>query len=253
MVDAHMHCHFSMQDKQRDLRQLKNEMKRNGIEKGILYLIEEQDYKEGNYRLDFGSTIIPAIALDPRAEDVEKRLSAVSKAGVKIIKILPYRQFLLYKDFDMLCDYAKKVQSYGMILAICGSYGSKDVYNTNGVELAARILQSGFTNPLILAHGGMVRQLDTHSLMCEYDNLYFDTSFTIPYWWGSHIIEDFKFVMEKCNYERVFFGTDYPYHSFEEEIRYFDMFCERYQISKEDKEKIQQGNFEKFYQEYLQM
>ncbi len=252
MVDAHMHCHFHSGDKEEALNQLKEKMQKNGIEKGILYLIDDKDYKDGNYRMDFGTTIIPAIALDPREETIEEQLDEVLKKGIKIIKILPYEQQILYDSFDIVCEYVKKIQARGMILTICGSYGSKDVYNTNGVELAAKVLQSGFTNPLIIAHGGMVRQLDTHSLMCEYDNLYFDISFTIQYWWGSHVIDDLKFVMEKCNYDKVFFGSDYPYHSFEDEIRYFNRFCEKYQISKQNREKILRGNFEKFYQEYLQ-
>ncbi len=217
----------------------------------ISYLIDEKDYREENYRLDFGKDIVLSIALDPKAEDVEKQLQEVSKAGIKMIKLLPYEQRLLYSDFDRVCRYTKKVQELGMILTICGSYGSKDVYNTNGVELAAKVLQSGFTNPLIIAHGGMVKQLDTHSLLCEYENLYFDISFTIKYWWDSHIIEDLHFVMDRCNYERVFFGSDYPYHSFEDAILYFNLFCEKYKICKSQKEKILSRNFEVFYEKYL--
>lgn len=246
-----MHCHFGTSDKEEKLDKLKLEMSINGIEKGILYLIDDNDFKEGNYRMNFGKNIIPAIALNPKEKNVVSQLDEVARSGIKIIKFLPYEQQILYRDFDLVCEYTKRVQEHGMILTICGSYGSKDVYNTNGVELAARVLQSGFTNPLIIAHGGMVRQLDTHSLMCEYNNLYFDISFTIKNWWGSHVIEDLHFVMEKCNYEKVFFGSDYPYHTFEDAIQYFEKFCEKYQISNTNKEKILRGNFENFCRDFL--
>lgn len=251
MIDTHMHCHFTGSDKEKRISLLKSEMHKNNIDKGILYLIDSNDYVDENYKQNFGKDLILSIALDPRDKDIDNQLENISNAGIKIVKILPYEQQILYSDFDKVCEYAHKVQERGMILTICGAYGSKDVYNTNGVELAAKVLNSGFTNPLIIAHGGMVRQLDTHSLMCEYKNLYFDTSFTIKYWWGSHIIEDLHFVMEKCNYENVFYGTDYPYHSFEEAFKYFNMFCERFSISDVNREKVLNGNFQKFYDEYL--
>ncbi len=253
MIDTHMHCHFNESDKKGKIAFLKSEMQNNNIKKGVLYLIDEKDYNDENYKLDFGDDIILSIALDPRAKDIDEQLNKVSEAGIKIVKILPYEQQILYPDFGRVCEYAQKVQERGMILTICGSYGSKDVYNTNGVELAAKVLQNGFTNPLIIAHGGMVRQLDTFSLMCDYENLYFDTSFTIKYWWGSHIIEDLHFVMEKCDYEKIFFGSDYPYNSFVEAIEYFNMFCEKFKISSGNKEKVLTGNFEKFYKRYLKI
>lgn len=251
MIDSHLHCNFIDGQKELQLQQLKLELKKWNITKAVLYLIDERDYSEKNYLLDFGKSIIPAVMLDPRDADVDEKLSEIANQGIKMVKLLPYEQKLYYKDFDSVCEYALKLQKYGMILTVCGSYGSKDIYHTNGVELAAHILNRGFTNPLIIAHGGMVRQLDVDTLMCEFENLYIDISFTIPYWWGSHVIDDLHFVLKHYNYDRAFWGSDYPYYSFEEEIRYFDLFCEKYQINKKNKEKIQLGNFEKFYEEYI--
>lgn len=251
MIDVHVHCHFTKGRQSTQLTELKKAMQKHDISRGILYLIDERDYTDQNFALDFGDRLIPAIALDPRDPHIDEKLEDVRRHGVKIIKLLPYEQQIFHEDFDAVCDYAGKVQAQGMLLTICGAYGSRDVYRTNGVELAAEVLKAGFENPLIVAHGGMVRQLDTHSLMCEYPNLYMDISFTIPYWWGSHVIEDLHFVMEKSNYERIFWGSDYPYHSFEEELEYFDRFCRQYRIGSQDREKLLSGNFEKFYDTYL--
>lgn len=251
MIDAHLHIHLEQGGQSQQIAQLKEAMQARGISRGILYLIDQEDYKERSFTLNFGDSITPAVALDPRDPHIDEKLQDVCRYGIKIVKLLPYEQQIFYEDFDLVCDYAKKVQEHNMILTICGSYGSRDVYRTNGVEMAAQVLQAGFENPLILAHGGMVRQLDTYSLMCEYPNLYMDISFTIPYWWGSHVIEDLHFTMEKSNYERIFWGSDYPYHSFEEELEYFDRFCERYRISPENKEKLLSKNFKQFYDTYL--
>ena len=139
-----------------------------------------------------------------------------------------------------------------MALTICGAYGSKDIYATNGVDLAERILHEGFQNPLIIAHAGMVRILDAFSLMREYQNLYVDISFTIPFWWGSHVIQDLYFVAQNMNFERIFWGSDYTNHSFEEALAKFDLFCKKYQISDENRKKMLEENFSRFYQEYLE-
>lgn len=251
MIDAHMHLPDRGKDASEKIHILRQEMKAHNIEKGLLYLIDEKDYELGVYKLDFGKEIIPSIALDFRDVDIEKKLDHVHGSGINSVKILPYEQKIYYEQYDKVCDYAMKVQERSMILTICGAYGSKDVFRTNGVELAARILNAGFTNPLIVAHGGMVRQLEIHSLMCEFDNLYVDTSFTIPYWWGSHVIDDLYFLLEKDNYCHAFWGSDYPGHSFELSQKYFDLFCEKYHISDENRKKLMSDNFNNFYEEYL--
>lgn len=251
MIDAHLHCDFTEEKKEQQLQFLKKTMWEHNITRAVLYLISDRDYEKENYLLDFGTNIIPSIMLNPKDTQIDQKLMTLKKSGIKMLKLLPYEQQLFYEDYDRVCDYAMKVQEQDMILTVCGSYGSKDVYRTNGVELAARILAAGFQNPLIIAHGGMVRLLDTHSLMCEYPNLFIDISFTIPYWWGSHVIEDLNFVIQRAKYERVFWGSDYPYHSFEDEIHYFELFCKKFQISPQNRDKLLSGNFEKFYEEYL--
>lgn len=251
MIDSHLHCHFTGNSKQQQLEELKTIMKNNQVSKAVLYLIDETDYEEKNYALDFGDSIIPSMMLNPKNALVDQQLEELQRYGIKMVKILPYEQQLFYEDYDLICEYAKKIQKHGMILTVCGSYGSRDIYRTNGVEMAAQILNAGFKNPLIVAHGGMVRQLDVFSLMCAYPNLFMDISFTIPYWWKSRVIGDLYFTMEKCDFERIFWGSDYPDCSYKSSINYFDMFCEKYKISLVNKEKILFKNFEKFYEEYL--
>ena len=248
--DAHLHCSLKGNHKQEQIKQLEDEMSRYHIQKGVLYLIDENDFTEKNYALDWGNHIIPGIMLDPNDNRADVKLEELIRCHFRLVKLLPYEQKLLYKDYAAVCRYTQKLQEYGMALTICGAYGSEYIYATNGVDLAERILREGFQNPLIIAHGGMVRILDVFSLMQEYQNLYMDLSFTIPFWWGSHVIQDLYFVMAKLNYERIFWGSDYPNHSFEEGLSKFDLFCETYQISNKNKQKILAENFNCFCRNY---
>lgn len=251
IMDAHLHCEFNGMDNYSQLEKLKCEMKQFGIEKAILYMINERDYEEQTYALNWGTEIIPAMMLEPRDESIDAKMEVLRKEKIRLLKLLPYEQQILYQDFDVVSTYAKKIQDQGMALTICGAYGSKYIYSTNGVELAERVLRDGFKNPLILAHGGMTRILDAFSLMQEYPNLYIDISFVIPFWWDSHVIQDLYFVMKNMNYDRIFWGSDYPNHSFEQALSMFDKFCEKYQINDTNKNKVLYENFRKFYQGYL--
>lgn len=250
--DAHLHCDFTKGDKEAIVTQLKEQLEEAGIQKALLYLINEKDYEERNYSIDLGKAVALGIMLNPKESEIEEKLLDLQKSRVKLVKLLPYEQQLFYEDVNLVCEYAMKIQKYDMVLTICGAYGTKDIYRTNGVEMAASVLNAGFRRPLIIAHGGMPRILDVYSLMCEYGNLYMDISFIIPFWWESHIIQDLYFVMKNLDFERIFWGSDYPFHSYDKAISYFDKFCDQYQIAAQNKEKLLKGNFEKFYCEYLQ-
>ena len=249
MIDSHLHLNY--QDEENPLKQLKTVMKEENIEKAILYLINDNEYEKELVNIGCGDEIIIGVMLNPLDSDVENKLHCLKNRGIKIIKILPYEQKLHYENFDRIVKFAMLVQKYDMILSICGSYGSRDIFETNGVELAAKVLNAGFDRPLIIAHGGMVRQLEVHSLMCEYSNLFMDLSFTISYWWGTHIIDDVFFTVRKNGFNRVFWGSDYPYCPYEDAKTYFNMFCEKYDISSRDREKLLSENFKLFYEEYL--
>ena len=249
MIDAHMHCYFKNGDGQ--FKKINSVFEKENIDKAVLYLIEDNIFEKEIINLDFGNKVILGVMLDPRDKKLEKKLKILKEKGIKFIKLLPYEQRIYYEDFDCVVQFALLIQKYDMILTICGSYGSKDVFRTNGVELAAYILKAGFKNPLIIAHGGMVRQLEVHSLMCEYENLYFDLSFSILYWWGSHVIDDIFFTIKKANFEHIFWGSDYPDCSYENAKLYFEKFCDKYNISQDNKKKLLETNFEKFYEEFI--
>lgn len=249
MIDAHMHYKFNNKN-ENEIIEIKRDMESFGIDKAILYMIDSEDFYKGNFKYDFGNKIIKGIVLDPRDLDIEKKLLEVKKYNVKLIKILPYEQSLFRKDYPKVCELAKLIQANNMVLTICGSYGTKFVFDTNGVEMAAEVLKSGYTGPLIIAHGGMVKCFEAYSLMAECPNVYIDVSFTISYWWGSRLVDDLAFIMKKMDYKRIFWGSD-TIHNFETEIKKFNEFCEKYNISYNDVERIKEKNFLHFEEEFL--
>ena len=132
-------------DAQKELDELKLVLSGYGIKQAVLYMIGDHDFERGFYKLDFGEKIIPSCMLDPRlpAPVLEEQIAACCQAGVRILKLLPYEQHIMRAEYPLVADFAQIAQGFGMTLTVCCAYGSADIYNTNGVELAAYILEIG--------------------------------------------------------------------------------------------------------------
>lgn len=231
--------------------ELEIEIKKQGFKKAILYMLDDEWYNNKWFPIKSTQNINIAMAINPFCSDLEDKLDILQKNDIKIVKVLPYEQKIMSKDYQAVLELAKKIEEKNMVLTVCCSYGSRYVYNTNGVELVSYLLNHGVKSPIIMAHGGMVKIFDAMSLMLEFSNLYMDISFTIPYWWGSSIIGDYAFAFEKLSYDRIFYGSDAPYVGMKKSHEYFKMFCEKYEVSEEDITKILSCNFEMFSGKFL--
>lgn len=247
MIDAHIHYDILSDNPQNKINELNIYLEQQEIEYAVLYNNDKTGLERKHYALNYGDRIIPGFMIDPRSDAVEEMVQTLHDYGIQFVKILPYEQSILKKDYDSVVNLARLLEKHDMVLVICSSYGSKHIYETNGVELTEYVLSHGIQSPIIMAHGGMVRVLDTLLLMDVYPNLYFDLSFSLAYWWGSGLIQDYYFVCKKLKFNRIFYGSDYPYVSFEESMKYFEMFCNEYKISCVDKQKMLYHNFKEFY------
>lgn len=228
------------------IKKTKINMKNNKISESILYILYNNLYKKNLKNLCLDNELNYGVLLDLNDPNYKKTLKTYKENNINFIKLLPYELKLLKKDYKKVLTISNEIQKNNMILTICGAYGSRYVYDTNGVELAAFLLNNNYTSPIIIAHGGMTRVFDTMSLMLEFPNLYMDTSFTLNYWKGSRIWDDYNFVFKKLNYERIFYGSDYPYVSFEDSIEVFNEFCDYYELNHQEKENILKSNFQNF-------
>jgi len=270
MIDAHLHLYTvksgentspdSMKKKlsqiyetktrkeiETDLFKLADELEKNKIKKGLVYLVDERFYTNKWFPVEkIPENFYLGVLINPMMEDIRKKIELAVKNKIKIFKLQLYEQKLFKEHYKDILKLAKIIEEYSGILNICGAYGSRYIYKTNGVELAAYLLNEGITSPIIIAHGGMIKIFDTMSLMLDFKNLYMDTAFTFNFWWGSTVIDDYKFALKKIEYNNVFFGSDYPHVKLNLAKKYFNNFCEYSNISEDDKIKIEEQNFKKF-------
>jgi len=189
------------------------------------------------------------IIISTVVDDINDLEKAYDKK-IKIIKILPYEQKILRKKYSNIIEIAEYIKEKKMILTICSTYGSKLLYDTNGVELASYIKKK-IDVPIILAHGGGPKIFDAMSIALEYDNIFLDLSFSLKFWWNSSVIKNYAFALKKLECKRCFYGSDYPYVNFDESLDYFLKFINKYKFSHEEKNNILYFNFNKFKEEYL--
>jgi len=229
MIDAHMHLlEESNLETEFNLHKFEDKvienkiidfivkLKKNAIDKALLYICDtEFDIK----KYKFPTNIIVGKVLDTRNKNFEEIADILENFDAKIIKLLPYDCYdkrLNNKEF--LEDIINLIDD--KILSICATYGSKHLYDINGVEIANKILRESDI-PIIVCHAGGVKVLDVLQLAEAYDNLYMDLSFTPYYWYGSSVIKDLAFTINKLNCERIFYGSDCPFVSINDAMNYF--------------------------------
>ncbi len=256
MIDAHCHLEtleygkelseLSKKELETEIKNLVTNLNKHSFDKGLVYLLDEKLKAEQLLGLKVPDNILLSPLVNPFSKKLENKLSKLKKSNIVILKLLPYEQKILKNDFSKLSNFIRLANKYNMIVTVCCAYGSRYLYDTNGVELTAHLLNNGIKAPVIMAHGGMPKIFDAMSLMLEFPNLYMDISFTLPYWWGSTIIDNYAFALNKLDYNRIFYGSDYPYISLEESFDFFEKFVKKYNISNRDKNKILKDNFNNF-------
>lgn len=224
---------------------LSGKLIKKGIREAVVYLLDANILSMELKPFD-NIILASVINYSNYARDLEK----ASAKGIKIIKILPYDQKVTKEMYPKIIEIAKMIKDKNMVLSICSTYGSKLVYETNGVELAAKIKHE-VDLPIILAHGGGPKVFDAMTMALEYEDIFLDLSFSLKYWWGSSVIQDFAFAIKKLGGKKCFYGSDYPYVDFDESKDYFLRLMKEYNFSKEEQDNMLYANFEEFKRIYL--
>lgn len=154
--------------------------------------------------------------VDPLREDAEQRIERAAETGAVGIKLHPYQQKMGdAEDFPRIARILRRAERHDLVTIIDAAYGETRMFNYNGVRLGhamAKVVDS----PILLAHGGAVKVLDAFSAAVTFDNIYLDTSFSLPYWEGSSLVQDYAFAMDKMSMDKWMWGTDMPYMGIEE-------------------------------------
>ncbi len=176
----------------------------------------EQVKQINNHLLHMPSDTISFAAFHPDVEKPESTLQEIKNAGYRGVKIHPEYQGFSWDTERMhrICDVADRLD---IILFTHSGWdvSFEDMHST--IAEFASVAGNFPRLKFVAAHfGGYMRWDDVEKYLLCRDNVYFDTSFTFPYL----APERMKKMTYKHGLEKVFFGTDFPWQSYEKEFYY---------------------------------
>jgi|GEM_PF-6368385 predicted TIM-barrel fold metal-dependent hydrolase len=137
-------------------------------------------------------------------------LDYANRVGAAGLVLHPYLQNLSGDVLPALGDLLAPYSEAGLPILICTAFGSRKMYRIKPLEVAAGLAER-LAGPIVLVHGGGARVLEAMLLADAYPNIYLDTSFSLTYWLGSSVEQDFAFAMRKLGASRWMFGSDAPF------------------------------------------
>ena len=81
----------------------------------------------------------------------------------------------------------------------------------NNLNLMCVIVEKIKKIPIVIIHSGGLRVNKVMLLALENNNIFLDSSFSLPFYLGSSIEKDFAFAFKKIGTSRIFYGSDNPY------------------------------------------
>lgn len=212
------------------------------IQHGMVCLFDDQSLKEERSLAVFQTlkqTQKLSFSYVPnfRQPDCLDVLENAVACGFSSITFHPYLQEIEPSDFDTIAKLCQRAESLGLFICVCTAYGSKKIFRHHSLPLVVH-LADRLTCPIVLVHGGGAKVLEAFLIAEMYPHIYFETSFSLPYWIGSTIETDIAFVMKRLGSHRCMFGSDTPFISLEEAFQTHLSFFERHHFKDADIEKI---------------
>ncbi len=161
--------------------------------------------------------------LDFEKNDMIKQIDELISMGFSGIKIHPRMQGVNCNDnkLEYLFDY---IDEKLLAVMIDGYYQT----NNNKILLPDLepfkydLLAKRFPNiSFIISHLGGHRTFDLFFVARSNKNLFIDNSHALMYFYGTSLINDFVWVMDKLD-EKIFFGSDFPEYGLKEYLDHFN-------------------------------
>jgi predicted TIM-barrel fold metal-dependent hydrolase len=141
-------------------------------------------------------------------------------------------------DFKKVLNVCKFAEANRKIICIDGSFGTSKMYTYDNMKLACYIADHITKVPIIIIHSGGYRIMEAMLLAMDKKNVMLDTSFSLNYYLGSSLEQDYAFAYKRLGSRRMLFGSDIPYLDFKNTFSQQLDFFNRYKFSSEDMDLI---------------
>lgn len=180
--------------------------------------------------------------VDFRRKDKFEYVEQAYYKGARTIMFNSYLQRIATTDFPEVLQICQYAEDKGMIICLDGSYGTSKMYVYDNLKLACYIADAIQKVPIVIIHSGSIRILETMLLALDKQNVWLDTSFSLPFYIGSSIEKDYAFAYKKIGIDRVLYGSDIPYLNSEKAIDIHLNFFRKFNFSDTEIERIMYHN-----------
>ncbi|WP_276373589.1 amidohydrolase family protein [Chryseolinea sp. H1M3-3] len=197
-----------------------------------------------NVKQKFDSFLLTAL-IDFRDPLVDGYLEETKLHGVSTYMFNSYLQQIEERDFPKILEICKYAEQNKKIICIDGSYGTSKMYTYDNMKLACYVADNITKVPIVIIHSGGYRIMEAMLLAMDKKNVMLDSSFSLNYYLGSSLEQDYTFAYKRLGSQRILFGSDIPYvnfrNAFEQQLDFFN----RSKFSLEDIDNIFYKNAQK--------
>lgn len=213
IIDSHVHFNLAVENPVEDLIE---QTKNNNISGFVLILNNQKDFDlyfnniETFKKQDI--KIHVAIFLDIHdAKKFRKNCALLSGKGIFFsVKLHPRIHDIRAKDFNKIVKILKNTKFKNII--VDGFVYGSNIENHIFLPLSIMLAKKFPDKKIIIAHFGSYKVLETMLCTRDLKNIIYDVAYTCLYFSGTSVEMDLKHCLKYC-YDRVLFGSDYPYFS----------------------------------------
>lgn len=175
-------------------------------------------------------------------ETIAEMFENFRSLNIRGIKFHSYLQEINESDIDRITKICRLAEDYNLFICLDTSYGTTKMFEYDNLKLAAALVDDIADAPVILLHSGGCRVIEAMLLAEEKNNIFLETSLSIPYYFGSSLEQDFAFVYKKIGCSRVLYGSDYPFTEIENSLGMMLQFLKTHKFSQREIEDIMFNN-----------
>ncbi len=232
------------------LANFKNELKKNKLLKyDYNLMIFDQDIlsKKINLKNLLKDIKSKTVLGNFKTKNINLYIDKFINSKINAIKFHRYFQNIQDKDIDKCLKLVRKIDKLKIPILIDTSYGTDKMYSHDNLEFAIEILKNTKNTKVVLLHSGSLKVMEAFLIACKFENVIFDTSFSLDYFKKFKIMDDFIQVYSKLGANRIIFGSDFPYINLKSSIKNFLLTMKKCNFSTSDIKLIAHQNSKKLF------
>ena len=191
-------------------------------------------FEENNKFIDYINNTFKnssfTLLVDFRDPNVFSKLETAISSGIHFIKFHSYHQGIDKNSYEKIIKICKYAEKNNIKICLDGSYGTSKMLKYDIIDLICTISDKITKVPIIVSHSGGIKCLEVMLLALEKPNVFVETSFSLPFYLGSSIEKDLAFAYSKIDSNKILYGSDTPYVSFDDSLNKSYLFFRKWKM-----------------------